>query len=327
MGIDNLADPRAELKQMRRAAAVQGTANPGGNTSVSEGAFEIRSTEGLIVSGSAKVSGTLSVTGTETVAGTLGVTGTTNLTGPTNLTGTTKLTGDTTQQGPFHVQGATDLTGNLSVNSPGKITVAGGVPMTIGQLGSGIGGITWGTAFPSLYSDGSQVAIGAGSTNYVAAGTSGPGIRMGSMSISIDGTSPLIAGLGSSGLAANLVVDSSNRLYKSSSALRFKKNIHTVEHDPRLLSKVRVVLFDDINTDAKNIPGVIGEVVAKNGGENYVRRDSNGKVETVAYDRLALVRTELLATENAKLRTEMSDLRADLDALRAQVAAMVQPAR
>lgn len=164
MGIDNLADPRAELKAMRRSANVQGTASPGGNTSVSEGAFEIRSNEGLIVSGSAKVSGTLAVTGTETVAGTLIVTGTERVDGTLRVTGHFIVDGDQTVNGPlvvagtFTITGATTLTGNLTVNSPGKITVAGGASPAVLADGS----LTFGTG-AKLEADGAGARLISGS--------------------------------------------------------------------------------------------------------------------------------------------------------------------
>lgn len=150
MGIDNLDDPRAPDRSLRRSSAVQGTSSPIGNSSVSEGALEIRSNEGLIVAGSAKVSGTLAVTGTETVAGTLIVTGTERVDGTLRVTGHFIVDGDQTVNGPlvvagtFTITGATTLTGNLTVNSPGKITVAGGSsPATLqnGQLAFGTGGV------------------------------------------------------------------------------------------------------------------------------------------------------------------------------------------
>lgn len=171
MGIDNLNDPRAPDRALRRSSAVQGTASPGGNTSVSEGAFEIRSNEGLIVSGSAKVSGTLAVTGTETVAGTLIVTGTERVDGTLRVTGHFIVDGDQTVNGPlvvagtFAITGATTLTGNLTVNAPGKITVAGGTSPAVLADGS----LTFGTG-AKLEADGAGARLisgGSGPRLYV----------------------------------------------------------------------------------------------------------------------------------------------------------------
>lgn len=170
---------------------------------MSEGAFEIRSTEGLIVSGSAKVGGSLSVTGTETVSGTLnvsgtiGVTGTSNLNGPTNITGTTTLTGDTTQQGPFHVKGATDITGNVTltgtqtVNSPGKITIAGGSsPATLanGQLSFGTGGVVE----ADTTNNGLRMIVSGGGRVYV--GTGAASLQYGPNSVTVTGTQTTVQG-------------------------------------------------------------------------------------------------------------------------------------
>lgn len=348
MGIDNLADPRAEAKAARRNTRALATSSPAGNTSVSEGAFEIRSLEGLIVSGSARVGGTLrvsgtqnvdgalNVSGTETVSGTLVVTGTERVDGTLRIAGHFIVDGDTNVTGPMHVTGVwtmdgngtingdTGLYGNLVVQGGGRITVAGGVQMKIGQLGSGIGGITWGTAFPSVYSDGAQVGMGTAPSSYLAASSSGPGMLRGTRAFSIDDSSHFMSNPAATGLSANVAVDvSTGRLYRSSSALRYKHNIRTVDHDPRLLRKVRVVLFDDIQTGTKDIAGVIGEVVAKNGGEAFVRRGADNRVETVDYDRLALARTEILAKESDELREENGRLRDDVEELKRQVAALV----
>lgn len=165
--IDNLEDVYAELKKMRSDINKLGTANPLASSSLTHGRLRIGGDAILLVdsSGGLVVHGSINGDGTITWSGAFTLSGTTNLTGPTNLTGTTKLTGDTTQQGPFHVQGTTDLTGNLQVNSPGKITVAGGASPAVLADGS----LTFGTG-AKLEADGAGARLisgGSGPRLYV----------------------------------------------------------------------------------------------------------------------------------------------------------------
>lgn len=326
--IDYLDEPYGPFNELDARVRKLETANPIGSSSMTKGQLRIGGSGVLLVdsSGGLVVHGSINGDGTITWSGTF------TLSGLTKLLGTTSFEGDTTQKGPFHVQGNSDFTGtvlingdatllkNLLVNDPGKITIDGSVPMVMGKLASGAAGIRWGAAYPQLYGDSASATLGVSIQNSLYSLLASTGMNFSGKSISIDATSHLISGLVTSALSPNLVVDpATNRLYRSSSALRYKKNIRTVHHDERLLRKVSVVLFDDVNTDAKNIPGVIAEVVAKNGGEPYVRRGADGKIEGVQYDRLALTRTAILANENDKLRTEIQELRAETDSLRAQV--------
>jgi hypothetical protein len=323
--IDNVFSGEDRAQAQRQARSER--AAPIGFSTISRGSLQILSPEGLIVKGSMRVDGQCVGSGAWTW------TGTTTLNGPVNIAGTQTVTGVLNVNGPWNLAGTGGITGavactgnwtwtgQLLVNAGGKIVIAGSPNMSIGPLGSGIGGITWGTTFPSLYSDGSSVAIGSGSTVYVTAGSAGCATVYGSKSIGVDATSHIMANPLTSGLAANVYTDpATGRIYRSTSALRYKKNIRTIKHDPRLLHKVSVVLFDDRDTEHKDIPGVIAEVVAKNGGEPYVRRGPDGKIETVLYERLALARTAILASENTDLRAQNVELRRDLDDLRKQVA-------
>lgn len=305
MGIDNLADPRAELKAMRRAANVQGTSSPAGNTSVSEGAFEIRSAEGLIVSGSAKVTGTVSVTGTETVSGTLSVTGTSNLTGPSNLTGTTKLTGDTTQQGPFHIQGATDITGALTVNGLTTLlktlTVGAGGKIVVGNM----------VLDPAVGGSGAVGGISAPAAILLDAPTTvaNHGLQVnGALAAQAD---VLFPGLSTTTNAANTYIDPAfGRISRVTSASRFKLDVQPADLPEALLGVQVKDWIDKVQHDAGNdgprVPGVIAEEVESAGGTSFVTYNNDGEIDGVAYDRLALARTQILATrlEQALARIE-----------------------
>lgn len=127
---DMLGDLAAEVRDLMRRIRVLESASPIGQSSVSEGALEIRSNEGLLVDGSAKVNGWLIVTGTERVTGRLEGSGTFDWTGPMYLRGAQNITGDVTFTGQMTVNGPWDLVGNGDitgdVNLTGDINVTGG---------------------------------------------------------------------------------------------------------------------------------------------------------------------------------------------------------
>lgn len=287
--IDNLNDPYARARDMKRQQRRSAHATPGNNMSIGR--------DGLLVYGGGSITidnnGGITITGPDgqiVGSGTIQWTGTFTNTGPTNLNGPTAI------HGTLDVSGITNLLANLIIGTGGKITVAG---MTIANLASGIGGITWGTTFPSLYSDGSSVAIGAASTRYVSVGSSGPAMVNGTRNFAIDASSHFMTNMATSTVAANMYVDSAWRVYKTSSARRFKIGPKLMKLAPSLLD---VRMKDWIDKGARKrgepdvrIPGVIAEEVAAAGGEQFVTRDADGVIEGVAYDRLALARTQILA--------------------------------
>lgn len=138
---DMLGDLAAEVRDLMRRIRVLESASPIGQSSVSEGALEIRSNEGLLVDGSAKVNGWLVVTGTERVTGRLEGSGTFDWTGPMHLRGAQNVTGDVTftgqmtVNGPWEMIGDGEITGNVSVNTGGQITIEGANPIVLKHEG------------------------------------------------------------------------------------------------------------------------------------------------------------------------------------------------
>lgn len=118
--VDSLGDLKQEIRDLMRRIRVLESASPLGYSSITEGALEIRSPEGLIVEGSAKVSGTL------TGSGTFDWTGPVNLKGAQSVTGPTTFTGMMTVNGPWALNGNGEITGNVAVKSGGEIRVQGG---------------------------------------------------------------------------------------------------------------------------------------------------------------------------------------------------------
>jgi hypothetical protein len=289
------------LDQLLRRISDLETATPLRNASVTAGRVRIGGTAVLLVDSSGGV----------VIHGSLNGDGTISWTGVTTLTGTTNL------NGPLNVSGLTTLLNSLTVGAGGKITVAG---MTIAQLASGIGGITWGTTFPSLYSDGASVAIGAAANQYISAASSGTAMVNGSRAFAIDGTSHVVQGALTTTSAANVYLDSSSqRLYRVTSARRFKLQPKPMKLAASLLD---VPMKDWIDKGARKrkepdvrIPGVIAEEVAAAGGDQFVTRDAEGAIEGVAYERLALARTQIL---NEKLDAALTRI----DALEKKLAAV-----
>jgi hypothetical protein len=93
---DLLNDLNAELRDLKRRIRVLESASPLGWSSVSEGALEIRSAEGLIVVGSARISGVLNGDGTFDWTGPATISGTLNVTGATTLAGAVTMNNDLT---------------------------------------------------------------------------------------------------------------------------------------------------------------------------------------------------------------------------------------
>lgn len=141
-----LDDPtgKDEFRELKARIDKLETASPLGNTSITRGRLRIVGNEALLVEGSEKVDGWLIVTGTERVTGLLEVLGTLTASGTITLSGTTGITGPVNITGAVSIDGTTTLTKTLTVNSPGKIIIAGGSsPLTLesGQMAFGTGGI------------------------------------------------------------------------------------------------------------------------------------------------------------------------------------------
>lgn len=144
-------DPWAVIRKLESRIAKLESAAPINRATVSRGALRVKSVEGLVVEGSAKVVGQLSGSGTltwtgpanlngntiiggtlqvtssatiggiTTINGTLTVNATTNLGGNTTISGTLSITGNVTISGTLNVSGAMTVTNNLTVSGGGNI--------------------------------------------------------------------------------------------------------------------------------------------------------------------------------------------------------------
>lgn len=127
--VDVLGDLRQEVRDLLRRIRVLESASPLGYSSISEGALEIRSEEGLIVEGSARISGVLNGDGT------FDWTGPMNLAGDQTVAGDVTYTGQLTVNGPWKFVGNGELTGDMNVKAGGRIVIEGGDQIVLEQSG------------------------------------------------------------------------------------------------------------------------------------------------------------------------------------------------
>lgn len=111
---------------------------------------------------------------------------------------------------------------------------------------------------------------------------------------------------------ANAVIDSATGLVtRSSSSLRFKRDVQKLELDPRILA-VSVYDWEEAGKPGTpRIAGTIAEFVEAAGGAPFITRTPEGRVEGVAYDRLALARTQLLLERLDAAEQKIAELTRD----------------
>ncbi|MEF2979112.1 hypothetical protein [Subtercola sp. YIM 133946] len=332
------------LAEMVRANKRQDNAAPVGYTSVSDGSLRILSPEGFYVGGeaSAVVHGLLEVLGTLNLSGSFLLTGNTTasgawaqsgsltLTGPftvegnTSMTGNFTSTGEFTLTGPFHVNGPTDVNGTLTINGvstfigdeshTGNISLTGNLSVdTGGSITAGVVKIDNGGSYGGRIYSPATLELDALEV-IVSELTSNDHIYA---SANIESDTDVIAygslkspNIGTTTTTSNVVVDSSGKLLRSTSARRFKRHVHLTKLSPELLAVRFRDWQDRFDLEGPRVPGVIAEeVAAAEGGELFIGRDAKGKVESVAYDRLALARTQILAEQLEQARAEIAELR------------------
>jgi len=317
-------------QEMARRMAAQESNRPLGNSDVSRGNTIFRGNESLKVIGSQLVSGWLIITGTlkvvgsfllegaTTMTGNLVSSGTALFTGAFTSRGTTRFEGDTTQQGALHVVGNQDNTGTLAIK--GVTTLQSDLNVTTG--GRIIAGSTIFNPTGVLSSSGTLSILGSS------------GISL-SGSTTIGGTCTL-ASVGTTSSPANMFLTAGGVVQKVTSARRFKidplpaevpdaladvpvkvwidlgnaERFAELYNAPRPFTQNEQADYDGINLT--RVPGVIAEEVEAAGGEQFVIYGPDGVIEGVAYDRLALARTQVLVTRLESALDRISDLEARL---------------
>lgn len=299
--------------------------------------------------------GNVNLNGPTKINGVTDVTGELNVTGPTTLAGTLDITGDTMITGSLGIDGNTELTGNMDVIGGGKITVGN----TILSPSASNGGVEFASGGGIGGNGGSVVMRGTANAGFMALANEVAAMFAGSTQLNLDPTGASLVGkldvsgllhsrgnfyahatstfsgpvvmpvLTTTGSAANLYVNDTGRIYKSTSASRFKddqqlmelpdsllapvmkdwvdaaskRRLEDLEVSPRPFTYEEQLDYDGLSL--RRIPGMIAEDVLAAGGDAFVTYTSDGQVEGFAYDRYALARTQLLAEQVRELRATM----------------------
>ena len=102
--------------------------------------------------------------------------------------------------------------------------------------------------------------------------------------------------------AANVHIDSSFAMYRSTSALKYKQDIRDLENvDIGLLRPVRYKSKCESDDQTKDHLGVIADEAANAGFEELITRGANGEVEGFQYERLTVVLLKELQTLRARV--------------------------
>ena len=312
MTLDNLNDdPMVDVLARLRALE---TADPLGFSSITRGQLRVGGTAVLLVDSS----GGVVIEGKLTGEGTFEWTNIAKFTGKLTATGETRFEGDTTQKGPFHVVGATDATGAFTSKGvtrfEGDTTQVGAHHVQGNQDITGTLAVKgMATLEKDLTLTGASARVVAGSTIITSNGTIGStssllltaatgitlnGAATANSSLTVSG-SLLNPGVTGTTGSANVLLDAANRFYKITSASRFKVDAQPATFPDAILD---VPIKDWLDAgqverrEAKRrIPGVIAEEVEAAGGALFVTYGDDDVIEGVAYDRLALARTQILA--------------------------------
>ncbi|MGH1551015.1 hypothetical protein ACRAWB_18280 [Leifsonia poae] len=336
-GIDNLDDVYYELRRMKTEIHTLGAANPLASSSLTHGRLRIGGDAILLVdsSGGLVVHGSINGDGTITWSGVF------------ELTGTTRFKGDTTQIGALHVQGPVDATGSFDISGAlrvlgtaeisGAATLKSNLTVTTGRIIVGNMVLN-----PALTGSGAVGALTAPTALLLSA----PGVFT-SDQLTV-ATDLFVNGqihnlnIPSTTSAANVYVDTLGILRRVSSAARFKDDVAELavpdalldvrvkdwvdkpavdgvaelQQAPRPFTQRQQAEFDALTAQtARRVPGVIAEDVAAAGGQEFLAYDGAGEIEGVAYDRLALARTQLLADRLSVALDRIDELERRLEEL------------
>ena len=283
--IDNLDG--GELARLKAQISALQNASPLARSSVERGQLRLYDGSNLLIQdGNFQVTGGSSISGVQTVSGTQTVTGTQQVNGTQN------------QTGPFN------LTGTLTVSGGGKISVG---TLTIDPSGS------WGAKFAASTLDFSSTSA-----------------RFTGEILAFGGAS--FFSLPTTTSAANLRKSSLGQLQEVTSAARFKidpqpmalpdslldvpveswidlgdaERYAATLDAPRPLTRQQQSECDDATFE--RVPGVIAEKVEAAGGREFVGYNEHGEIQSVAYDRLALARTQILADRLDKALERIAEL-------------------
>jgi hypothetical protein len=138
-------------------------------------------------------------------------------------------------------------------------------------------------------------------------GNVGIGITAPTERLDINGTARL-RGIMTEPGSANVYVDNDGKLWKTASSKRYKTNIRDLEGDPARVLQLRPVKFQSKTTGSEDV-GLIAEEVQQV-LKDLVMHDSEGRPDSVRYDRVALYLLEVVKTQQERI-TELEELKTE----------------
>lgn len=140
-----------------------------------------------------------------------------------------------------------------------------------------------------------------------ASGTAGTAIVFGTPKMTLDASDNLsVPGIytNTTASAANVYVDSAGKLYRSTSARKYKQDIRDLEEiDTNLLRPVRYKSKCDGDDQSKDHFGIVADEAAEKGLEELVLRGANNEIEGFQYERLSVVLLKKLQTLEVKINS------------------------
>jgi hypothetical protein len=230
----------------------------------------------LDVTGAASVSGNLTVDTT-----TLVVDATNNRVGIANATPAVAL----------DVTGAASVSGNLTVDTTTLV-----VDSTNNRVGVGV---TPATNY--------QLHVKSQSTGTSAAGLVVENSASAALLVIRDdgriatGTAATSPTNNTTGSAANVFVDASGILFKSSSALKYKTDVTNMQHGLASVLSLRPVTFRGLNDGDKVFGGFIAEEVAAAGLEEFVVRNAAGEPDAIHYANMVALMAKAIQQLEARV--------------------------
>jgi hypothetical protein len=281
----------------------------------------------LDVVGAAAVSGNMTVTGAAAVSGNLTVDTTTLVVDATN---NRVGISNATPAVALDVTGAASVSGNLTVDTTtlvvdaanNRVGIANATPavaLDVTGAASVSGNLTVDTTTLVVDSTNNRVGVGVTpATNYQlhvksqSTGTSAAALVVensapsGLLVVRDDGriatgtaaTSPTNNTTGS---AANVFVDASGILFKSSSALKYKTDVTNMQHGLASVLSLRPVTFRGLNDGDKVFGGFIAEEVAAAGLEEFVVRNAAGEPDAIHYANMVALMAKAIQQLEARV--------------------------
>lgn len=103
------------------------------------------------------------------------------------------------------------------------------------------------------------------------------------------------------GSAANVFVDASGILFKSSSALKYKTDVTNMQHGLASVLSLRPVTFRGLNDGDKVFGGFIAEEVAAAGLEEFVVRNAAGEPDAIHYANMVALMAKAIQQLEARV--------------------------